>query len=71
MNFNDCRMEYLLSGVSPDLCIEQTLMASIKGSCGLTRGGSLIDVKGLIRALSCSGVLSFDMKMKALPGVRF
>lgn len=66
-----CRMEYLLSGVSPDLCIEQTLMASIKRSSGLTREGSLIDVKGLIWALSCSDILSFDMKIKALSGVRF
>ena len=62
-------MEYLLSGVSPDLCIEQTLMASIKRSSRLTREGSLIDVKGLIWALPCSDILSFDMKIKALSGV--
>ena len=26
------------SGVSPDLCFEQTLMVSLKGSTGLTKG---------------------------------
>ena len=35
-------------GVSPDLCIEQTLMASLKGSSGLTRGRNLSEVSRLV-----------------------
>ena len=34
------RSDTFWSGISPDLCIEQSLMASFKGSSGLTRGRS-------------------------------
>ena len=59
------------SGVSPDLCIEQTLMASLKGSTGLTRGKSLSDVSRLIWTLSRPGVLTIDLKMKEMTNVRY
>ena len=52
------------SGVSPDLCIEQTLMASLKRSTGLTRGKILSDVSRLVWILSRPGVLTIDMKIK-------
>ena len=45
-------------GVSPDLCIEQTRMAGLKRSSGLTRGRSVIDVSRLIETLSRPGVRS-------------
>ena len=45
------------SVVSPDLCIEQTQMASLKGCSRLTRGRSVTDVSCLAWALSVSGVL--------------
>ena len=59
------------SGVSPDLCIEQTLMASLKGSTGLTRGKSLSDISRLVWTLSRPGVLTIDMKMKEMCNVSF
>ena len=45
------------SGVSPNLFIEQTLIASFLGSSGLTRGRSLTDLSRLIKLF----VLSIDM----------
>ena len=59
------------SGVSPNLCIEQTLMASLKGSTGLKRGKSLSDVSRLVWILSRPGVLTIDMKIKEMFGVSF
>ena len=59
------------SGVSPDHCIEQTLMASLKGSTGLTRGKSLSDISRLVWTLSRPGVLTIDMKMKEMCSVSF
>ena len=38
------RTSIFWSGVSPDLCIKQTPMASLKGSTGLTRGKILLDI---------------------------
>ena len=54
------------SGVSPDLCIEQT-----EGSTGLTRGTSLSDISRLVWTLSRPGVLTIDMKMKEMCNVSF
>ena len=65
------RTDTYWSGVSPDLCIEQTLMASLKGPSGLTRGRSLTDVSRLVWTLSRSGVLTIEMKMKEMSNVRF
>ena len=59
------------SGVSPDVCIEQTLMASLKGSTGLTRGKNLSDISRLAWTLSRPGVLTIDMKMKEMCNVSF
>ena len=59
------------SGVSPDVCIEQTLMASLKGSTGLTRGKNLSDISRLAWTLSRPGVLTIDMKMKEMCSVSF
>ena len=59
------------SGVSPDLCIEQTSIASLKGSTGLTRGKRLSDVSRLVWILSRPGVLTIDMKIKEMSGVSF
>ena len=59
------------SAVSPDLCIEQTLMASLKGSSGLTRGRSLTEVSRLVWVLSRSGVLAIDSKLRSMTNVRF
>ena len=59
------------SGVSPDVCIEQTLMASLKGSTGLTRGKNLSDISRLAWTLSRPGVLTINMKMKEMCSVSF
>ena len=59
------------SAVSPDLCIEQSLMASLKGSSGLTRGRSLTKVSRLVWVLSHPGVLANDLKVREMTSVRF
>ena len=69
--FVDHRTSKFWSGVSPDLCIEQTLMVSLKGSTGLKRGKSLSDISRLAWTLSQTGVLTIDMKMKEMCNVRF
>ena len=46
------RTDTFWSGTSPDLCIEQTLMTSIKGSTGLTHGRSLTQASRLVWVLS-------------------
>ena len=66
-----CRTSTFWSGVSPDLCIEQTLMANLKGSIGLTKGKSLSDISQLVWTLSRSGVLTIDMKIKEMCNVSF
>ena len=66
-----CRTSKFWSGVSPDLCIEQTLMASLKGSTGLTKGKSLSDISQLVWTLSRPGVLTMDMKMTEMCNVIF
>ena len=59
------------SGVSPDLCIEQTLMAGLKGATGLTRGRSLDEQNRLVWVLSRPAIVSIDAKMKEMTGVQF
>ena len=46
------RTKQFWRGVSPDLAIEQTLMASFKGNSGLTRGRSLSEINRLVWILS-------------------
>ena len=57
--------------MSPDLCIEQTLKDSLKGSTCLTRGKSLSDISRLVLTLSRPGVLTTNMKMKKMCNVNF
>ena len=52
------------SGVSPDLCIGQTLMAGLKGATGLTSGRSLTEQNRLIWMLSRPAVVLIDTKMR-------
>ena len=59
------------SGVSPDLCIEQTLMASLKGCTGLTRGRSLSDISRVVWVLSRPGILTIDLKLKEMTNISF
>ena len=59
------------SGISPDLCIEKSLMASLKGSSGLTRGRSLSQTSRLIWVLSRPGILSIDSKIKEMTNINF
>ena len=66
-----CRTSTFWSGVSPDLCIEQTLMASLEGSTGLTRGKSLSDISQLVWTLSRPGVLTIEIKMKEVCNASF
>ena len=69
--FVDHRRSKFWSGVSPDLCIDQTLMVSLEGSTGLKRGKSLSDISRLVWTLSRTDVLTIDMKMKEMSNVRF
>ena len=55
-------------GVSPDLCIEQTLMAGLKGATGLTRGRSLTEQSRLIWVLSRPALISIYSKVKEITG---
>ena len=66
-----CRTSTFWSGVPPDLCIEQTLMASLKGSTGLTKGKSLSDISQLVWTLSRPGVLTIEMKISEMCNVSF
>ena len=59
------------SGVSPDLCIEQTLMAGLKGATGLTRDRSLDEQNRLVWVLFRPAIVSIDAKMKEMTGVQF
>ena len=59
------------SGVSPDLCIEQTLMTGLKGATGLTRGRSLTEQNRLIWVLSRPAVVLIDTKIKEMTDVHF
>ena len=60
------RTDTFWSGTSPDLCIEQTLMASLKGSTGLTHSRSLTQASRLVWVLSWPGILSIDAKIKEM-----
>lgn len=57
------------SGVSPDLCIEQTLMASIKGNSGLTRGRGFTQLNHVIWTLSRPLLCMLDTKMRKMAGM--
>ena len=59
------------SGVSPDLCIEQTLMAGLKGSTGLTRGRSLTEQSRLVWVLSRPAIAALDTAVKEMTGVQY
>ena len=65
------RTDQFWSAVSPDLCIEQTLMASLKGASGLTRGRSLSEINRLVWVLSRPFVLTIDSKLREMVKVRF
>ena len=65
------RTDQFWSAVSPDLCIEQTLMASLKGASGLTRGRSLSEINRLVWVLSRPFVLTIDSKLREMAKVRF
>ena len=65
------RTDQFWSAASPDLCIEQTLMASLKGSSGLTRGRSLSEINRLVWVLSRPFVLTIDSKLREMAKVRF
>ena len=59
------------SGVSPDLCIEQTLMAGLKGSTGLTKGRSLTEQSRLAWVLSRPAIAALDTAVKEMTGVQY
>ena len=46
------RTDLFWAAVSPDLCIEQTLMACLKGSCRLTQGRDLSELSRVVWVLS-------------------
>ena len=60
------RTKQFWSGVSPDLAIEQTLMASFKGNSGLTRGRSLSEINRLVWILSRPIVCKIDQNLRQL-----
>ena len=63
------RTDNFWSGVSPDLCIEQTLMAGLKGATGLTRRRSLTKHNRLVWVLSRPAVVLIDTKIKEITNV--
>ena len=65
------RSDTFWSGVSPDLCIEQTSMAGLKGATGLTRGRSLTEQSRLIWVLSRPALISIDSKVEEITGVQY
>ena len=64
-----CRTDTPFSRTSYDLCIEQTLMASIKGNMGITRGRGFTLLNRLIWMLSRPVVCKLDEVMRGLAGV--
>ena len=56
-------------GISPDLAIEQVLMASLKGKTGLTRGWGFTELNYLIWIMSRPVICALDKKMKEMTGV--
>ena len=56
-------------GISPDLAIEQVLMASLKGNTGLTRGRGFTELNYLIWIMSRPVVCAIDKKIKEMTKV--
>ena len=63
------RTDTPFSRISADLCIEQTMMASIKGNMGITRGHGLTLFNRLVWMLSRPVVCKLDEVMRGLAGV--
>ena len=57
------------SGISPDLNIEQTLMASIKGNQGITRGRGWTELNQLIWLSSRPTVCKLDQQLRKMAGI--
>ena len=67
--FVEQRTKTPFSRISPDLCIEQTLMASIKGNMGITRGRGFTSTNRLIWTLLRPVVCKLDETLRGLCGV--
>ena len=63
------RTDKAFAGVSVDLAIEQTLMASLKGNEGLTHGRLFNEVSSLIWLLSRPVVASIDLRVREMTHV--
>lgn len=65
------RTEKPYAGVSVDLAIEQSLMASIKGNEGLTRGRRFDELQHLIWVLSRPVVSKIDVMVKKMTNLEY
>lgn len=65
------RSDRFWAGLSPDLCIEQCLMRSLKTSGGLTRGRGMSDTQRVVWCLSQPACAEMSMAMQELTCVRY